>query len=139
MYRTQNREAHQPQTGLEFGVNMYYVCIEDNNVSSILNYRPNVPASIEVIEITNDDMNLIEGGKYYFDTATKTVSLRPASELQDEADAKANIEHLEFLTSTDWKVLRHTREKALGVVTSLTEEQYLELEQERENAARAIR
>lgn len=118
---------------------MYYVCIEDNNVSSILNYRPNVPASIEVIEITNDDMNLIEGGKYYFDTATKTVSLRPASELQDEADAKANIEHLEFLTSTDWKVLRHTREKALGVVTSLTEEQYLELEQERENAARAIR
>lgn len=139
MYRTQNREAHQPQTGLEFGVNMYYVCIEDNNVSSILNYRPNVPASIEVIEITNDDMSLIEGGKYQFDVNTKAVALRPAAELQAEADAKANIEHQEFLSSTDWKVLRHTREKALGITTSLTEEEYLALEQQRENAAKAIR
>lgn len=139
MYRTQNKEVHQPQVGWQFGDNMYYVCIEDNIVTTILNYRPNVPASIEVIEITQEKMDLIDGGKYYFDVATKSVILRPASELQEEADEQANIEHKEFLSSTDWKVLRHTREKALGIETSLTEDEYLALEQERENAARAIR
>lgn len=118
---------------------MHYVCLEESQVTTILNYRPNVPDGVEVIEITDEDMSLIEGGKYHFDVNTKAVALRPASELQAEADYKANIEHLEFLNSTDWKVLRHTREKALGIATSLTDEQYLELEQARENAARAIR
>lgn len=118
---------------------MHYVCIEDNTVVSILNYRPNAPQSMEVVEITQEKMDLIEGGKYYFDVTTKSVILRPAAELQEEADDKANIEHKEFLSSTDWKVLRHTREKALGIETSLTEDEYLALEQERENAAKAIR
>ena len=118
---------------------MYYVCLENSQVTSILNYRPNVPNGVEVIEITQEDMNLIEGGKYHFDVATKAVALRPSSELQAEADAKANVEHLEFLSSTDWKVLRHIREQKLGIPTSLTEEEFVSLEIQREDAARAIR
>lgn len=118
---------------------MYYVCIEDNAVTSILNYRPEVPRGVEVVEISDENMGLLEGGKYTFDISSKSVVLKPASELQAEADAKANVEHIEFLRSTDWKVLRHTREKALGIPTSLSDSEYLALEQERENAARAVR
>jgi len=118
---------------------MYYVCLENNEVTSILNYRPNVPDGVEVIEIAQSDMELIEGGKYQFDVATKAVALRPASDLQAEADAKANVDKIEFLNSTDWKVLRHIREKSLGIATSLSEAEYLELEQAREDAAKAIR
>ena len=139
MYRIQNNEAHQPQTGWQFGDNMYYVCIEDNAVTSILSYKPEVPRGIEVVEISDENMGLLEGGKYTFDIGSKSVVLKPASELQAEADAKANVQHLEFLRSTDWKVLRHTREKALGISTTLSDAEYLALEQERENAAKAVR
>ena len=118
---------------------MYYVCIEDNAVTSILNYRPEVPRGIDVVEISDDDLALIEAGQHYFDPNTRTIATKPADELQALANHKANVEHIEFLRSTDWKVLRHTREKALGIPTSLSDSEYLALEQERENAARAVR
>ena len=40
-----------------------------------------------------------------------------------------------FLNETDWKVMRHIRQKALGIETTLSEEEYLELETERHNKA----
>jgi hypothetical protein len=49
-----------------------------------------------------------------------------------------NIEAQAFLDSTDWKVLRHFRQQALGISTSLTAEEYLELEHERQMAAESI-
>lgn len=39
---------------------------------------------------------------------------------------------------TDWQVLRHIRQKALGVRTSLTEEEYLALELQRQDASTKI-
>lgn len=36
-----------------------------------------------------------------------------------------------LLTETDWLVLRHLRQKALEITTSLTEEQYIQLEEYR--------
>jgi len=118
---------------------MYYVCIEDNTVASILNYRPNVPASIEVIEITDVNMADIENDTHYFNVDTKSVTPHSNSVITQKNIDEQNTEHQEFLRSTDWKVLRHTREKALGINTSLTEDEYLALEQERENAAKAIK
>lgn len=37
-----------------------------------------------------------------------------------------------FLNNTDWQILRHKEEKELGIQTSLTEEVYLNLIQERQ-------
>jgi hypothetical protein len=51
---------------------------------------------------------------------------------------KVNTESLQFLNSTDFMVLRHIRQKALGETTTLTEEAYLELEQKRSEAASRI-
>jgi hypothetical protein len=43
-----------------------------------------------------------------------------------------------YLTSTDWQILRHIRQQALGEALSLSEEAYLELEQLRSDAAASI-
>ena len=87
---------------------MNYVCIENNLVVSVLNYQPNVPSSVTVVEITDA-----------------------------QADG-ANGQEREFLNSTDWKVLRHLRQKALNITTSLSDAEYIQLEQQREAAAARI-
>ena len=51
---------------------------------------------------------------------------------------RINAESLEFLTVTDFKVLRHIRQKALNQKLSLSEEEYLALEQQRSEAAARI-
>jgi hypothetical protein len=54
------------------------------------------------------------------------------------AQKAVNAEALAYLASTDWKALRHIRQKALGVPTSLSDEAYLELEEERAAKAALI-
>ncbi len=49
-----------------------------------------------------------------------------------------NADSMAFLASTDFKVLRHIRQKALGQELSLSEEEYLALEQQRSDAAARI-
>ena len=117
---------------------MYYVCIENNLIVSILNYEPNVPGSVEIVEITNDEFIGIENQSHFFNLTTKKVE-KHSKQVQDqkEIDLKNSIER-DFLNSTDWKVLRHLRQKTLNVTTSLTEQEYLELEKLREAAAKRI-
>jgi hypothetical protein len=38
-----------------------------------------------------------------------------------------SAESLEFLNSTDWQIIRHKEEQDLGLETSLSDEEYLEL------------
>ena len=58
----------------------------------------------------------------------------------DELLEKANsADGLELLKSTDWKVLRHQDQLVLNVETTLTQEEYLELLQQRENARNEVK
>jgi hypothetical protein len=118
-------------------INMF-VCIENNEVVSILSYEPNVPDTIEIVEITEAENQLIKDQTHYFDLVTRTVISLPDADLEKKEIEKQNIPILEFLSSTDWKVLRHLRQKTLGIATSLSEEEYLELENQRQNAANSI-
>lgn len=43
-----------------------------------------------------------------------------------------------FLNSSDWKVLRHIRQKALEIPTSLSDEEYLALEEARQEASAKV-
>lgn len=54
------------------------------------------------------------------------------------AQDQLNIDNQKFLDNTDWMVLRHLRQVALGIQTSLTQEQYLALEQERQLKSQGI-
>ena len=47
-------------------------------------------------------------------------------------------EALNFLNTTDWKVIRHRDQQALGVPTSMTEEQFQELLEQRQSARDSI-
>jgi hypothetical protein len=117
---------------------MNYVCIEDNIVTSILNYEPSVPESVLVITISDDDLRNIENQTHFFDVETKTIKPVADEIIAQRAQEKLNAVEREFLNSTDWQILRHLRQKALGTSTSLTEEQYLALEQSRSAAADRI-
>lgn len=117
---------------------MYYVCIENNKVVNILGYEPSVPNSVELVTITSDQYQQIMNQTHVFDVATKQVVSVDDSILEQRNTDVLNAQEREFLNSTDWKVLRHIRQKALGIATSLTEEQYLELERQREDAATRV-
>jgi hypothetical protein len=117
---------------------MHYVCIEDNKVISILNYEPNVPSSVEVVEITDAQAAQIAAQTHYFDITSKSVTAVAAGITAQRAADIANGQEREFLNSTDWKVLRHIRQKALNIATSLSDAEYIQLEQQREAAAARI-
>jgi hypothetical protein len=117
---------------------MHYVCIENNNIVGIQSYEPAVPNTVVVVTITDDQHNQIMNQTHKFDIATKTVVPIDTSILSQREQEKLNAIEREFLNSTDWQILRHLRQKTLGVTTSLTEEQYLALEQQRQAAASRI-
>ena len=96
---------------------MYYVCIENNQVVSTLNYEPNTPESVSVVPIPDEDHQLIADQTHIFDVDLLGIRALANKELNDLFDAD-NANKRKFLNSTDWKVLRHIREKALGISTS---------------------
>jgi hypothetical protein len=122
---------------------MYYVIIENGEISSVLPYEPNVPETHTVIEISDaEHESIITAKTHYFDLADNTVKSYSQTHLDTEATKEAqriiNAEKRKFLADSDWKVMRHLREKALSQSTSLTDQQYLDLEQARATAAAAI-
>jgi len=117
---------------------MYYVCIEDRQVTTILNYEPNVPESVTVVTITIDEYDRIANETHYFDVDTETVIEFPTKVTDRKKIEVSNRKELEFLNKTDWKVLRHIRQKSLDIPTTLTEEEYLELENQRNIAAQRV-
>ncbi len=117
---------------------MHYVCVENEIIVSILNYQPSVPRSVAVFEISDEQAQQIQAQTHYFDLVSQTVKSISGDLAAQKSRELSNSEKREFLNSTDWKVLRHIRQKALGIPTALTEAQYLELEQQRETASAGI-
>jgi hypothetical protein len=117
---------------------MHYVCIENNLVVSILSYQPNVPSSVTMVEITDSQAAQIVAQTHYFDVSSRTVAAVAAGITAQRAADIANGQEREFLNSTDWKVLRHIRQKALNIATSLSDAEYIQLEQQREAASARV-
>jgi hypothetical protein len=117
---------------------MHYVCVENETIVSILNYQPSVPASVTVFEITDQQAAQIQAQTHYFDLSSQTVKSVVGDLAAQKSQELSNAEKRELLNSTDWKVLRHIRQKALGIPTTLSDAQYLELEQQRETASQGI-
>ena len=118
---------------------MHYVCIENEKVIGIQGYEPSVPPSITVVTISDEQNQQLLARSHVFDVSSKTVIPVAPSVLAQKEQEKSNAIEREFLNSTDWQVMRHIRQKALGVPTSLTEAEYLALEQKRADAAARIR
>jgi hypothetical protein len=117
---------------------MHYVCIENNQVTGIQSYEPAVPSTVSVVTITDQQHQQIMNQTHRFDVSSKTVVLVDSAIIAEKEQYRLNGIEKEFLNSTDWKILRHIRQKALNVPTSLTDAQYVELEQQRQAAAARI-
>jgi hypothetical protein len=117
---------------------MKYICIEAGEVTSLMSYEPEVPSGVTVVEITDEKADQLEAGTHIFDVPTQSVTLKTEQVTRRENTIESNGQEREFLNSTDWKVLRHIRQKHLGIATTLTEEQYTELENQREAAAQRV-
>lgn len=117
---------------------MHYVCVENNQVTTILNYKPNVPETVTVVEISEEQYQLLVQGDHFFDTDIMGISPLSDQIIQQNKLIDDNAAKKEYLNSTDWMVLRHLREKALGLETSLTEDKYLQLEKKRQDTADSI-
>lgn len=118
---------------------MYYVCIEDDKITSVLNYEPTVPDSISVYEITDQENDSLKNRTHYFDIAEGCVKPNPKEKDAELAREKYKNESLANLSQTDWKVLRHIREKALGITPSLSDDEYIALETLRQGWVESIR
>jgi hypothetical protein len=117
---------------------MYYVCIENNRIISVLNYEPAAPDTVTVKEISDQDYELLNSGSHYFDIPTHSILPHSSSVLDAREQQKQSAVLRTQLQDTDWQVLRHIRQKALGVPTSLSEAEYLDLELERNRIAAEI-
>ena len=117
---------------------MYYVCIENNRIISVLNHLPAVPDNVTVKEISDQEYEQLTAGSHYFNTTTLTISPHNSSVLDAREQEKQSTILRKQLENTDWKVLRHIRQKALGVPTSLSDAEYLDLELERNRIAAQI-
>jgi hypothetical protein len=114
---------------------MYYVCVENDQIVSVLNYEPNVPESVEVHEISDEDHELLKNRTHYFSIAAKSVESN-SDEMLEVFNLEKEKQNAKLsLAESDWKVLRHIREKALGIPSTLTEEEYIDLENNRQQWA----
>ena len=137
---TQNKEPYQQATIWQFGANMmYYICVEHDQIVSILNYEPAVPDTVTVYEIADSEYRLLQAQTHYFDLTTFKVCAKSDQDLALKQLQDANTKLQSYLTSTDWQVLRHLRQLHLGEPTTLSDQEFTALEQSRSQAAGQIK
>jgi hypothetical protein len=89
-------------------------------IMSVVSSMPQLPEGFEVLGLA--------------DELPEAVAEMEAQAISEKEKAEAR----QFLNQSDWKILRHIRQKALGIELSLSEEEYLALEQQRAEAAAKI-
>lgn len=118
---------------------MHYICIENHQIVSVLNYEPNVPQTVQVIPISDDQAKLLQVGTHYYDVTDHMIKVVSDSITQVQAQMAQNTTAKSFLQRTDYQVLRHIRQLHLGIPTSLTSDEYTQLELDRQQAAVSIK
>lgn len=117
----------------------YYICLEDGEFNHIHDYLPNVPDTIEVIEITEEDKKQLESDEYYFDVESKKVSIKPDKFFIEKEIIDEYYKNKAFLSRTDYKILRHIREITLNITTTISNDELLKLETKRQQAVEFMR
>jgi hypothetical protein len=122
---------------------MLFIIIENNKIVSKLDYKPNVPENTNIIEYTEnipkEFIELIDGkicdSRNYIFYQGKYIPV--TGEIKEQI--RINKEAKDFLTNTDWKVLRHLEQQEKNISTSLTQEDYQALLNERQKFRESIK
>jgi hypothetical protein len=85
---------------------MKYLCTEDNKIISILDYIPNLPKSVKIIEISDMEAEELNQGKKYYDFIDKKIKLIENKNI-DPMNLEINVknERNMLLSETDWTQL----------------------------------
>lgn len=119
----------------------YYVAFERDTkkLVCIQDHEMNTPDDIDSFTITQEEYSGLSSGYLKLDIDEKRTVNKTEEELLEVSIYEEIIKARFTLNSTDWKVLRHVREKNLNKETTLSEDEYLALETLRESAAEFIR
>jgi len=122
---------------------MNYLLIENEKLVGVCDYEPNVGEDdIQVItysgNIPRERILYINGkiedsGNYVFLNGKYVRKTKAITNL-----INTNEEAKNYLNDTDWLVIRHRDQLALGQTTSLTNEQYLDLLAKRQAARERV-
>lgn len=99
-----------------------------------------LPNSIELEDDDTIEKKYLACYKLGFDGTKLVLDAEKVQRLESNLRADTLVYDLKKqITDTDYKVLRHIRETALGIPTSMSENDYLMLEAERESLVRRVR
>lgn len=124
---------------------MLYIIIENEKIVSKLDYKPNIPEDepVKIIEYTGNipdayialiDGKVCDSRDYVFFQGKYVLA---TGELKEQL--RINKESKALLSNTDWKVLRHIEQVEKNISTSLTQEEYQTLLNERQKARESIK
>lgn len=92
----------------------------------------------------DDSLNIVENSIFRWEfknipcpTMEELEALQPQVEAE-QSQAQINAQSIAFLSECDWKRQRHISQKALGIATSLSDEEYLTMEAACQAAREAI-
>ena len=116
------------------------VTFDKDGYVEMLIKKGDLPNSIELEDDDSLDMSYITCYKLGFEGTKLVLDADKVQRIKSNEKALDLIFKLKKqLSETDYKVLRHIRENALKITPSMTEEQYLILEAQRESLTRQIR
>ena len=117
-----------------------FVILDDNNYVKFLSTTTKMEGSIELPD--DDSLNLTYLTCYKLNSEGNGLML-DAEKVEAQKDrlgvASKIFDLKQQLQESDFKVLRKIREESLGIETHLSNEEYLQLEAERESITRQIR
>lgn len=116
------------------------VTFDKEGYVEMLVMKGDLPNSIELPDDNTLNYKYLNCYKLGFDGNQLVLDAKKVQRLESNLTAESLIYDLEKqLYASDYKVLRHLREQALGIETTKTEEEYYQLEAERESLTRKMR
>ncbi len=122
---------------------MNYLLIENEQLVGVCDYEPNIGEDdIQVITYSGNiprerilyiNGKIVDSNNYVFINGNYVKRTKAIETL-----LKTNEESKNYLNDTDWMVIRHRDQLALGQTTSLTDEQYLDLLTKRQAARERV-
>ena len=122
---------------------MNYLLIEEGNLVGICDYEPNIGNdNIQVIKYSENiprerilylNEKIVDSKDYVYINNKYIKNTKAVADLLEKNKTARN-----YLTDTDWLVIRHRDQIALGQETSLTTEQYLDLLAKRQVARESV-
>ena len=122
---------------------MNYLLIENEQLVGVCDYEPNIGEDdIQVVTYSGNiprerilyiNGKIVDSNNYVFINGNYVKRTKAIETL-----LKTNEESKNYLNDTDWMVIRHRDQLALGQTTSLTDEQYLDLLAKRQAAREKV-